>query len=133
MVFPGKDPKDQARRQSGPVPDVRGQEVAPDDGAERQTDQEGPGEMTEVPPPYLTGREPEPPAESTAEEMVRLFRELLEEARRGRERMLTAQDVADYLQVNQMTIYKWVSEGRIPHIKFGKRMVRFDLDKGLSC
>ncbi len=50
--------------------------------------------MTEIPAQYWTGREPPKPKETAAEELVRLLRELIEEAKSGRERLLTAQEVA---------------------------------------
>lgn len=45
------------------------------------------------------------------------------------EQLLTVKQVAVLLQVNYMTIYKWVSQGRIPCIKFSGNCVRFDWHK----
>jgi excisionase family DNA binding protein len=41
------------------------------------------------------------------------------------ERLLTVEEVADWLQVKPRTIYQWVHEGYIPVIKLGT-LVRFD-------
>ena len=43
----------------------------------------------------------------------------------GIERLLTVDQVADWLQVKPRTIYQWVHEGYIPVIKLGA-LVRFD-------
>ncbi len=42
-------------------------------------------------------------------------------------RLLNVEEISEYLGVKVATIYGWVSEGYIPHIKLG-RLVRFDLD-----
>jgi len=39
-------------------------------------------------------------------------------------RLLTPQEIADYLGVKQSTIYQWTHQGFIPHLKLG-RFVRF--------
>lgn len=41
-------------------------------------------------------------------------------------RLITVEELAEYLNLNPHTIYIWVEQGKIPHIKIG-RMVRFDL------
>ena len=41
------------------------------------------------------------------------------------DRLLTVDDLADWLQVKPRTIYQWVHEGYIPVIKLGA-LVRFD-------
>jgi len=41
--------------------------------------------------------------------------------------LLNIQELSEILGVKVATIYGWVSEGFIPHIKLG-RLVRFDLD-----
>lgn len=46
-----------------------------------------------------------------------------------RDRLLTATEIADFLQVEVKTIYKWSSQGRIPCVKFSGKCVRFDLEK----
>jgi excisionase family DNA binding protein len=43
----------------------------------------------------------------------------------GRDRLLTVEEVADWLQVKPRTIYQWVHEGYIPVLKLGS-LVRFD-------
>jgi len=35
--------------------------------------------------------------------------------------LLTIQQVADYLQLNQSTVYQWAQKGRLPAIKLGGR------------
>jgi len=40
------------------------------------------------------------------------------------EKLLTSQEIADYLGVKLSTIYSWTHLGFIPHIKVG-RLVRF--------
>ena len=39
-------------------------------------------------------------------------------------RLLTPQQIADYLGVKTSTIYQWTHQGFIPHVKLG-RFVRF--------
>ena len=34
--------------------------------------------------------------------------------------LLTVEQVADYLQLNKLTIYKYIREGRLPAVKIGK-------------
>lgn len=41
--------------------------------------------------------------------------------------LLNVEDISELLGVKVATIYGWVSEGYIPHIKLG-RLVRFNLD-----
>ena len=41
------------------------------------------------------------------------------------DRLLNIQEIAEILSVKVATIYGWVSEGYIPHVKLG-RLVRFD-------
>lgn len=41
-------------------------------------------------------------------------------------RLITVEELAEYLNLNPHTIYLWVEQGKIPFIKIG-RMVRFDL------
>jgi excisionase family DNA binding protein len=40
-------------------------------------------------------------------------------------RLLTIQEVAELTGVSVTTLYKWVSQRKIPHIKMG-RLVKFD-------
>jgi excisionase family DNA binding protein len=35
--------------------------------------------------------------------------------------LLTVQQVADYLQLNESTVYQWAQQGRLPAIKLGGR------------
>jgi len=42
--------------------------------------------------------------------------------------MLTAQELAEYLKLTEVTIYKYANEGKIPGSKIGSRW-RFDKDK----
>ncbi len=42
--------------------------------------------------------------------------------------MLTAQELAEYLKLTEVTIYKYANEGKIPGTKIGSRW-RFDKDK----
>ena len=49
-------------------------------------------------------------------------------------RLLNAQEIAEFIGVQQSTIYQWTHQGFIPHIKVGK-LVRFredDVMKWLS-
>lgn len=38
---------------------------------------------------------------------------------------LTYQQVATYLNVKIGTVYSWVARGEIPHVRLGRRVVRF--------
>jgi excisionase family DNA binding protein len=42
--------------------------------------------------------------------------------------MLTAQELAEYLKLTEVTIYKYANEGKIPGTKIGSRW-RFNKDK----
>ena len=42
--------------------------------------------------------------------------------------ILTAKELSEYLQLTEVTIYKYVSEGKIPGMKIGSRW-RFEKDK----
>ena len=42
--------------------------------------------------------------------------------------LLTTKEVADYLKLTKVTIYKHVSEGKLPGFKLGSRW-RFDKDQ----
>jgi len=46
-----------------------------------------------------------------------------------RDRLLTVEEVARYLQVKPKTVYNWVSLGLIPCIRKGNGLVRFQLNK----
>lgn len=43
--------------------------------------------------------------------------------------ILTVPEIAAFLRVHPMTVYKWTSQGRIPCIKFSDRCVRFEMEK----
>ena len=43
-------------------------------------------------------------------------------------KILTTKELADYLQLTEVTIYKYASEGKIPGIKIGSRW-RFEKNK----
>ena len=45
------------------------------------------------------------------------------------ERYLTIKELARYLKVSKPTIYKWIAGKKIPYIRKGKRVIRFDLEK----
>lgn len=49
--------------------------------------------------------------------------------------VLTVEQVADYLQLNKLTVYKYVREGRLPASKIGKsyRIRRADVDAFLDA
>lgn len=49
-----------------------------------------------------------------------------------RDRLMTVDEVADYIQVKPKTIYNWASLGVIPCIRMNKRIVRFKLEKVLK-
>lgn len=40
-------------------------------------------------------------------------------------RLLTVKEAADFLHVVPGTIYHWISQGRLPVVRFSKRCVRF--------
>ncbi len=42
------------------------------------------------------------------------------------QKLLTVEEIAEYLQVKPSTIYQWTHQGFIPHVKLGNR-VRFRL------
>lgn len=46
--------------------------------------------------------------------------------------MLTYEELSALLKVPKGTLYAWVSEGRIPHIRLGKRTVRFERGRVLD-
>jgi excisionase family DNA binding protein len=43
------------------------------------------------------------------------------------DRLLTIRELAEYLRVNPFTVYRWVAQKRIPHLRVG-RTLRFRLD-----
>ena len=40
--------------------------------------------------------------------------------------LLTYQDAAKFLNLRLGTLYALVSEGRVPHLRLGRRLVRFE-------
>jgi excisionase family DNA binding protein len=49
--------------------------------------------------------------------------------------ILTVEDLAQYLQITSLTVYRWVRVGKIPHIKLGGKAIRFrkvDIDEWLK-
>ena len=44
-------------------------------------------------------------------------------------KLLTIDDVANYLNIKKRTIYKYVQENYIPHIKINKKVIRFEIAK----
>jgi len=44
------------------------------------------------------------------------------------EKLLTVEQMADYLQVKPSTIYQWTHQRFIPHVKLGNR-IRFRVSK----
>jgi excisionase family DNA binding protein len=43
------------------------------------------------------------------------------------DRLLTVRELAAYVRVNPFTVYRWVEQNRIPHLRVG-RTLRFRLD-----
>lgn len=52
-----------------------------------------------------------------------------------KERLMTMQEVAEYLQCSVSTVRRWVGRGKVPHYRMGK-MIRFrraELDRWLDA
>ena len=49
-------------------------------------------------------------------------------------RLLTISEVAEFLQMNSMTVYSWVKDGKIPAFKIGKvwRFRKTEIDEWLK-
>jgi len=49
--------------------------------------------------------------------------------------VMTVDQVASYLQMNRLTVYRYVREGKIPAAKFGKlyRILKTDVDRFLEA
>ena len=49
----------------------------------------------------------------------------------GSTQLLTVEEVAEYCQLSQSTIYHWLCEGKLKHVKLGTavRIRRQDLDR----
>ena len=43
------------------------------------------------------------------------------------DRLLTVRELAEYVRVNPFTVYRWVEQNRIPHLRVG-RTLRFRLE-----
>ena len=48
---------------------------------------------------------------------------------KGMAELMTPQQVADMLQINKQTVYKWTREGFLPNIRLGKTRVRYSRKK----
>ena len=51
-----------------------------------------------------------------------------------KERLMTMQEVAEYLQCSLSTVRRWVARGKVPHYRMGKlvRFRRAELDRWLD-
>ncbi len=58
----------------------------------------------------------------------RMFKLVKGESLKSSHHLLTIQEAAQYAGVSPTTLYKWVSQRKIPHIKLG-RLVKFDPGK----
>lgn len=77
--------------------------------------------------------EPANPFAPFFEEVRRIVREEIAAAGNGNGhgRLLTAEQVAEALQVNKATVYEWVKSGTIPFYQAG-RFIRFNLHEVLQ-
>lgn len=41
-------------------------------------------------------------------------------------KLFTVESIASKLQVSELTVYRWVKGGLIPHIRLGKGSIRFE-------
>ena len=41
--------------------------------------------------------------------------------------LLTINEIADYLKIKKRTLYKYVQDDYIPHIRIGHKTIRFDI------
>jgi excisionase family DNA binding protein len=60
----------------------------------------------------------------------------LPRTRNGTDDLLTVQDVCDWLKVSRAWVYDEVEAGRLPHLRIGRRLLRFrrrDLDRYLEA
>lgn len=51
----------------------------------------------------------------------------------GQRPLLTIEELAAWLRVNESTVRDWMRSGALPHLRFGSRVVRFDPDEVLSA
>ena len=52
------------------------------------------------------------------------------------ESLLTVSEAARWLQVHEKTLYRWIAQGRVPHVRVGGRAVRLrlaDLQEAIKC
>lgn len=47
-------------------------------------------------------------------------------------KLLTAEELADHLRIEKDTVYRWTRAGKIPSIRLGGRLFRYELDKVLA-
>ena len=48
------------------------------------------------------------------------------------DRLLTVKEIAQLLALSPRTIYSLAQQGRIPHLRLGERVIRFDRDAVLE-
>jgi excisionase family DNA binding protein len=41
------------------------------------------------------------------------------------EEIFTVEEIANYLRIKPLTVYRWIKQNRIPFIKLGRRNFRF--------
>jgi excisionase family DNA binding protein len=73
-------------------------------------------------------------SEPLREELKSLMREVLAEGNgngKGHPKPLTAEELAEVLQVDKATVYGWVKAKKIPYLKVG-RFLRFNLQTVLD-
>jgi excisionase family DNA binding protein len=44
-------------------------------------------------------------------------------------RLLNVSEAAEYLGIEEKTLYNWVSLRKIPHVKLGHKLLRFDVNE----
>jgi len=77
--------------------------------------------------------DPVNPFEPFFDEIRRIVREEIAAAHNGNPygKLLTAEDLAEALQVNKATVYEWVKNKSIPYYQSG-RFIRFNLSEVLE-
>jgi excisionase family DNA binding protein len=45
------------------------------------------------------------------------------------EKLLTIEEVSEYLNIKKRTLYKYVQENYIPHVRINKKVIRFQIAK----
>ena len=71
------------------------------------------------------------PFEPFFQEIRKIIREEICAANNSSEKMLTAEQLADALQVHKATVYGWVKTKSIPYFESGRHL-RFDLQEVLD-